>query len=360
MTAAHDVAIIGAGPIGIELHVALRAAGLDVVHLEAGAIASTIGWWAPGTTFFSSPERIAIAGVPLMLPNETKATREQYVTYLRGVVAQFRLPIRTFTRVHAVERHDDAFGLRVAPSAHGVGDPAESGALAPAEHVETIRAQRVVFAIGNMHRPRVIDVPGESLPHVSHYLDDPHRYFGRRVVVVGGKNSAAEAALRLYRVGADVTVSYRGAVLDPKRVKYWIRPELEYLIRLGRVRWRPETTVAEITPDAVVLAGAAGTEVVPADDVLLMTGYVQDATLLGALGVARTDDTTHAPIVDPVTMESSVPGVYVVGTAVGGSQSRAHHFIENSHRHVDAVTRAVTGAPPPFSCDDLSGGMEES
>jgi thioredoxin reductase (NADPH) len=357
-----DVVIVGAGRIGLELAVGLARAGVEYVQIEAGPIGSTMEWWAPGTRYFSSPERLEIAGVPLVTPDESKATREQYLAYLRTVARQFDLPVACYRRVERIDRLDDGFAVATRRSAHGVGgpreeDPTDGGADEP----HTIRARRVVLAIGNMHRPRRLDVPGEDLPHVSHYLGEPHAYFGGRVLIVGGKNSAVEAALRCYRVGARVVMSYRGDTFDPSRVKYWLRPEIEWLIGKKRIGWHPHTVPVEITPDHVRLEPVDGGSAVtvPADHVLLLTGYVQDASLFAQLDLERRG-TEDAPVVDRATMESSVPGVYVIGTAVGGTQQRARIFIENSHVHVERVVHALTGRSVPWSCETDYTNLEES
>lgn len=356
------VAVIGGGPIGLEIAVALRAAGVDYAHIEAGQIGSTIGWWAPATRFFSSPERIEIAGVPLASVDQTKATRERYLAYLRSVVRQFDLSVRTYQRVVRIDRDGDGFLLTMRPSGHGVGGPAEAHSATPTEGTATrLRADRVILAIGDMHRPRTLGVPGEDAPHVSHFFDDPHRYFGKRVLIVGGKNSAVEAAIRCYRCGAGVAMSYRGEAFDAKRVKYWLRPEIEWLIEKGRIGWFPRTVPRAIMPDRVVLAPADGDDgdaSVPADFVLLLTGYAQDPTLFEQLGVTLRGE-ERAPAFDKATMETDVPGVYMAGTAVGGTQRRTRIFIENSHVHVARIVRALTGRAPAFACDAVYG-LEES
>ena len=209
------VLIIGAGPIGIELAVRLKAAGVAYAHVDAAQIGSTISWYAPGTHFFSSPERIAIAGVPLQTLDQTKATREEYLNYRRAIVLQFDLAIDTYERVERIERQPD-----------GVFRVTTSGRVG-----ERVRlARNVVLAIGDMHRPRPICVPGEELPHVSHYFADPHVYFRRRVLIVGGRNSAVEAAIRCVRVGADVTVSYRRTDFEAGHIKFLLLPEIRAMI----------------------------------------------------------------------------------------------------------------------------------
>jgi len=197
-----------------------------------------------------------------------------------------------------------------------------------------------------MHRPRMLGVAGEGLAHVSHYFEGPHKYFGTRVLIVGGKNSAVEAALRCWRAGARVTVSYRGERFDEQRVKYWLRPEIEWLVEKGEIGWLPRTVVREIREGSVVLGDASGrgvTTEVETDFVLLMTGYVQDPWLFGAFGVGL-EGPERRPAHDARTMETNVPGVYVAGTACGGSQERTRYFIENTHVHADRIVRAITGA----------------
>jgi thioredoxin reductase (NADPH) len=367
--AAAEVAIVGAGPIGLELAAGLKHAGVPYVHLEAGAIGSTIAWWSPDTRFFSNPERIAIAGVPLVTPDQSKATREQYLAYLRAVVQQFSLDVRTWTRVTRIAPVAGGFELTTVRSSHGVGGPEELrddssavDAIAWQRGANTHFVRRVVLAIGDMHRPRMIDVPGERLPHVSHYLGEIHQYFGGRVVIVGGKNSAVEAALRLHRAGARVAISYRGDSLDPKRVKYWLRPELEWLISTRKIAFHPRTEVQSINADAVNLHhvdDASNATRVPADFVLLLTGYEQDTSLFDQLGVELVGD-ERAPRHDERTMETSVPGISVAGTAAAGSQKRARVFIENSHVHVRRIVKAISGIDLPWIDDAEYSALAES
>ena len=368
-----DVALIGAGPIGIELAAALKDDGIEYVHVEAGAIGSTMMWWSPGTKYFSSPERIQIAGVPLVVADQEKATREGYLDYLRQVVMARGLSVRTHTRVVDASADGDGYRLDLAASAHGVGGPEElarrdGAALAGEEPTHTLRARRVILAIGNMHLPRMVRIPGEDLEGVSHYLGDVHACFGERVLIVGGQNSAAEAAIRLYRLGADVTVSYRGEAVG-QRIKPWLRPELEWLFSKGCIGFEPETVPAAIRDVGVGVdtgrlevelestAGGARTKH-RFDRVLLLTGYVQDHTLFERLGVSLGDSPERRPAIDPATHESkSAPGVYVVGTACGGSQRRALFFIETCHVHAEKVRAALRGevakvADPVFELEE--------
>lgn len=339
-----DVVVIGAGPIGIELAVALKKSGFDYLHFDAGQVGQTISWFAPQTRFFSSNERIAIAGVPLQTADQGKATREDYLRYLRTVVDLFDLNINTFEPIAAIEREADGrFLLTTRPLS---GD-------------RQYRCRRLVLATGGTAWPRKLGAPGEDLKHVSHYFQDPHTYFRRRVVIVGGKNSAVEAALRCYHVGADVTLCYRRPGLDPKHIKYWLMPEISGLIEAGRIKAHFGQTVAEITPSHVRLVpvgpdlrpdpSAEGTNV-PADVVLLLIGYEADMSLYRCAGVELIGE-CQTPKHDPRTMETNVPGVYVAGTAVGGTQDKYRLFIENCHVHVERIIEALRGhvanAPEP-------------
>jgi thioredoxin reductase (NADPH) len=338
--------IIGAGPIGLEVAWALQREGLAPIVLDAGVIGATINWWAPGTRFFSSPERIAICGVPLLTPSQEKATREEYLTYLRAVATQFRLEVRTFERVTDIERGEAGFVVRSETAAG----------------IHTYAASHVVCAIGDMHRPRLLGIPGEDQVNVSHYFPDPHRFYGRRVLIVGGKNSAVEAAIRCYRAGAQVTMSYRRAEFNEKHVKYWLLPELKGLIKDGSVRFLPRTMPVGIERNTVTFAGVdddfqptSDRTAAEFDDVLLLVGYEMDASLLTRAGV-ELHGVQQAPVYNPRTMETGVAGLYVAGTATAGTQSRFRVFIENSHEHAHRIAAHVMGRSAPGA----SGARAES
>jgi thioredoxin reductase (NADPH) len=214
------------------------------------------------------------------------------------------------------------------------------------------RCRRLILCTGGTDRPRLLNIPGEDLPHVSHYLEDPHKYFRRRVLVVGGKNSAVEGALRCHHAGAHVSFSYRRDKLPHKSIKYWLMPEISGLLDAGRIEKHFLTVPRAITPTHVTLARVAdslyGQETfdVRADFVLLLTGYVQDNTLFKLAGVRLVGE-CGAPQFDPRTMETNVPGLYVAGTAVGGTQDKYRVFIENCHVHVSRIMSALTGLAVP-------------
>jgi thioredoxin reductase (NADPH) len=342
-----EVVIVGAGPIGIEMAVALSGHGVPYVHYEAGSIGWTIGWFAPDTTFFSSPERIAIAGVPLQVIAQRKATREEYLNYLRGVVQQFGLCIESYRKVTSVDRQPDgSFIVTSERSFYGIGGPQCAGRASGVDVVQ-VRARHVVLAIGDMHRPNELGVPGETLPHVSHYLADPHTYFGKRVVIYGGRNSAAEAALRLYRVGARVSLAYRGSELPRDRIKYWLYPELAGLIGEGKIEFHPSTEIVSISPREVLVRARGSECSIEADFVLLLVGYLQDPSLYQHAGLELTGPGLK-PHYHSDTMETSVPGIYVAGTGSAGSQlGGVKEFIETSHVHVEKILAKILGRSVP-------------
>jgi thioredoxin reductase (NADPH) len=208
----------------------------------------------------------------------------------------------------------------------------------------------LILATGGTDHPRRLNVPGEDLPHVNHYFTDPHLYFRQRLLIVGGKNSAVEAALRCHNAGAHVAISYRRDRLPEKSIKYWLLPEINALIQAGRIQAHFNTVPTAITPTCVSLrstsSGSNGnsspTHDVPADFVLALIGYEQDDTLFKLAGVERRGD-CHAPWYDPATMETNIRGLYVIGTAVGGTQDKYTVFIENCHVHVARVAAALIG-----------------
>ena len=215
------VLIIGAGPIGLEVGHCLKHAGLEALNVDSGGIGHTIErLFPPSTRFFSSPERLAIAGMDCPVTSQEKVTGEEYLAYLRSVVVTRGIAVRTFHHVTAASRTDEGFVVDM---------------QAPSGGTSQILAEHIVIACGGTHRPRALHIPGEDLGHVRSDLGDPHRFFGRKVLVVGGRNSAVESALRCWRAHADVSMSYGGPAIS-ERVKYWLRPEVDSLINEGRIK----------------------------------------------------------------------------------------------------------------------------
>ncbi len=335
------VLIVGAGPIGLELAVNLKHAGVDYVQVEAGQIGQTMTWYPRHAQFFSSPERIAIAGLPLHTPDQSKATGEQYLAYLRSVVEFFDLKINTYERVTDIERLSPDTATSGANSGGGGGFQVTTSKA-------VYHTDNLVLAIGDMHGPRKLNIPGEDLPQVSHYFVEPHRYFRQKLLIVGGRNSAVEAALRCQRAGAEVAISYRRPEFDARTIKYWLYPELMSLIKAGKIAFHPQTVPVEIHGDHTILQSQIDNRQskIPTDFVLLLTGYVMDSTLFEMAGVTLKGE-NRAPVYDEETMQTDVPGLYVAGTAAAGTQVRFRQYIENSHPHVTRIVRALTGSPPP-------------
>ncbi len=339
-----DTLIVGAGPIGLELAVVLKAMGVSYQHIDAGQVGQTISWYPKQVRFFSSPERIAIAGVPLGTSDQEKATREQYLAYLRGIVQQFELVVHTYERVIQVVKNDPGFAVHT-----------RRGSEQRLYH-----AKHVVMAVGDLHHPQKLGIPGEDLSHVNHYFDEPHQYFGQQLLIVGGRNSAVETAIRCSRAGAHVTLSYRRSEFDDTSVKYWLLPEILSLIKSGQITYLPNTTPTRVCDTHVRLArtGADGQVIaasdpacgdpidVPANFVLLMTGYRMDTSLLEDSGVELVGE-NQGPKLDTDTMMTNVPGLYVAGTAAAGTQKNFRLFIENCHQHVSKIVKSITGQRPP-------------
>jgi thioredoxin reductase (NADPH) len=321
----------------MELAAALQEVGIDYVLFEAQQIGHTISTWPRHTHFFSTAERIAIAGVPIPVTAHDHITGEQYLAYLRAVAQQFDLQIKAYERVVTLVQTEVGFRL---------------GTETPAGEERLYESQYVVLATGDMGRVNELGLPGEDLPHVAHLLDDPHRYFGQRLLVVGGGNSALEFAARCWRAGADVTLSYRRAQFNPRFVKSRLVEDIDTLAREGKITLLPNTTPVEIAPTHVTLAPTRDGEATDgartqhrADFVLLCTGYEADMGLFQQAGVTLKGP-GQVPRFDPSTMETDVPGLYVAGTAASGNQARHKLFIETTHHHVTKIVRAISGREP--------------
>jgi thioredoxin reductase (NADPH) len=318
-----DIVIVGAGPAGLAAAIAAKARGLRAVVVEKGTLVNSLLHYPTDMVFFTTPELLEIGGMPFVSPYE-KPTRQEALRYYRRVTDAFDLDIRFGETVTSVRRGADGV-FRVTSQPEG-GEPSLRQALA------------VIVATGAYDLPNRLGVPGEDLPHVSHYFREPHPFYRRRVVIVGGKNSAAEAALVLFRSGVKVTLVHRGEALGDS-IKYWVKPDIENRIKEGSVAARFSTRVVEITSDAVVLEGPDGRSTEPADAVLLMTGYRSDTALLRTAG-ADIEPSIGAPFHNPDTFETSVPNLFVVGACVAGSQS-GRIFIENGRFHGEVAVRTI-------------------
>jgi len=310
-----DLVIVGAGPAGLAAAIAAQDRGLRYVVVEKGALVNSLQHYPTDMVFFTTPELMEIGELPFVSPHE-KPNRHEALRYYRRVTDRFGL---------AVSLGESVIGLR--READGSFVTTSTSTLAKA--IER-RSRFVIIATGAYDVANRLGVPGEDLPHVSHYYGEAHTHYRTRVVIVGGKNSAAEAALELYRSGAHATLVHRGGALG-ESIKYWVKPDIENRIKEGSVRALFNTRVVEITAVDVEVEGPEGRSRVPADRVLLMTGYRSDPVLLKQAG-ARLDDATGAPVHDETTFETTVPGLFVIGAVVAGSQS-GRIFIENGRFH---------------------------
>jgi thioredoxin reductase (NADPH) len=315
-----DTVIAGGGPIGLACAISAKKCGIDPLVIEAGAIADAIVRYPVGMGFFTTPELLEIGGHPFVSVGQ-KPTREEALKYYRGVVRADNLRVRTYTKLVTTERDGDIIRCTVAT----------------AEGESFIDCRRLVLATGYFGEPNLMNVPGESLPFVHHYFDEPHRSFGLDVVVIGGRNSAVEAALELFRAGARVTLVYRGTVF-PASVKYWVKPDIENRIAAGEISARLGATVLRIEHGAVIIRDAEGLEeTLHADRVYALTGFRADFALFRRLGIELDPDTERASV-NPDTLETNVPGIYMAGSIVAGRYTSGI-FIENGRFDGDKIFR---------------------
>jgi thioredoxin reductase (NADPH) len=312
----YDLVIVGAGPAGLAASIAARQHGLGHVVLEKGTVVNTILHFPINMGFFTTPELLEIGGLPFVTPYD-KPTRAEALRYYRRVVDTYDLPIALGETVQGVDRRREGAGLFE-----------RTRSVAAGERAGVTRT--VVIATGAYDLPNRIGIEGEDLAHVSHYYTEAYPYYRKRVVIIGGANSAADAALELYRAGVHVTIVHRGADWA-SGLKYWVRPDLENRVKQGSIAARMEATVTRITPEAVIIAQRGREDTLPADAVFVLTGYHSDTTLLANAGVAF-DPIGLAPQFDPETYETSVPGIYVVGNVTTGRQT-GKIFIENGRFH---------------------------
>ena len=317
----HDLIIVGAGPAGLAAAIAAREAGLDFRTFEKGVLVNALFHFPPQMVFFTTPDLLEIGGLPFVTPHG-KPTRDETLRYYRRVVDTYDLAIDFGCSVTGIRRGDDAFTVRTAHEARGA---------------ESWRARTVVVASGCYDHPNQLKVPGEDLPHVSHYYTEPHEFYRKPVVVVGGKNSAAEAALDLYRSGAHVTLVHRRAELGAS-IKYWVKPDIENRIKEGSIAARFETRVVEIRPREVVVERDRVRETLPAEGVFLLTGYLADLDFLRSAGIEVASN--NVPRHDPETFETNVPGLYLAGAVVAGA-NRGEVFIENGRFHGRVVVEHI-------------------
>lgn len=332
-----DVLIVGAGPVGLACAIEAKREGLSAVVIEKDALVNSIVGYPARMEFFSTPELIEIGGYPFPVQGY-KPMREEAIEYYRGVSAREALEIRLYERVTEVRGAAGDFTVITDRAKH--------------------RARHVAVAIGFFDTPIALEVPGEDLPKVTHYYKEPYPYVRQKVAVVGARNSAAKAALDCYRHGADVTLLVRSPVLSDK-IKYWIKPDLENRIAEGSIRAFFSTTVEEIREGSLTLRTPDGVQTIDNDWVLAMTGYTPDYRFLEALDIAIADDPDRTPVLDPVTFETSRPGVYLAGTVCGGRRT-GRWFIENGRFHARQIAQHIAKRrPQPVAFETIHWKTEE-
>jgi thioredoxin reductase (NADPH) len=328
-----DVLVVGAGPVGLACALEAARQGLSHVLVEKGALLNTLVNWPTHVVFFSTPELLEIGGYPFVTASG-KPTRREGLVYYRKVAEREKLAIRLHERVLSLTAGDGVFRVQTTKAVH--------------------ESRAVVVATGFYDTPNLLGVRGEELPKVSHYYTEPFAHAHTDVLVVGGKNSAVEAALDLHRNGARVTMAVRRPAFGAS-VKYWLKPDIENRVKEGSIRAHFETRVAGIEEDRVTLETSGRAFTIPNDFVFALTGYRPDFPLLRGLGIALTDD-LHV-VHDPKTMETNVPGLYVAGVAAAGVDIGTL-FIENGRLHAVAIVKhllARRGSAPaaPLGAPEL-------
>jgi thioredoxin reductase (NADPH) len=327
-----DLLVIGAGPTGLACAIEAHKAGLTAVVVDKGCLVNSLFHYPANMTFFTTPELLEIGDIPFSSPHQ-KPTRQEALEYYRKVAEHYRLNLRLYQHVDQATGEDGNFRVLTTDLHH-----------CPHEY----HARKLVIATGYYDLPNLLNIPGEEMPKVSHYYREPHPYFACDVVVIGGKNSAAIAALELWRHGARVTLVHRASGLHP-HVKYWIKPDLENRIKAEEISACFSSSVTAIEADAVVLNTPEGERRLANDFVFALTGYHPDFTFLRSLGVelrtlpALADDPqveNVSPVFHPQTLESNVPGVYLAGVIVAGSRTN-EIFIENGRFHGKVIADDV-------------------
>lgn len=315
---AFDLLIIGGGPIGLACALEAKKASLSYVVLEKGALVNSLYNYPQNMTFFSTSERLEIGGVPFV-SNNPKPTRPEALEYYRRVAISGGLNINLFEEVLKVEKNENNFSITT--------------------NKQLYTATNIIIATGFYDIPYLLDIPGEKLAKVKHYYKDPHFYAFQKVVTVGAANSAIDAALETWRKGAEVTMVIKGDQISD-RVKYWVKPDIEYRIAEGSIKAYFNSTVAEIREHEVDIHTPEGLVTIKNDWVLAMTGYQPNMQFLRDVGITLSDDTVLCPAINEETQETNVPGVYLAGVICGGMNTH-RLFIENSRVHASKIVQHI-------------------
>ena len=315
----YDVIIIGAGPIGLACGLEAKSKGLDYLIIEKGCLVNSIYNYPVNMQFFSSSERLELDNIPF-ISTEKKPRRNEALEYYRRIAFHAELNIRLFETVMDVQKESNTFNIQTSKNSY--------------------TAQNVVIATGFYDLPNLMHIPGESLPKVSHYYDDPHYYAGMKVVVVGASNSSVDAALECYRKGADVTMVVRNDSIG-ETVKYWVKPDIENRIAEGSIVVFFNSCLSEIKEDCVIIETETETVTLENDFVLALTGYRPNFGFLKQLGIEIADEETQTPTYNKDTMETNIPNLYLAGVVCGGLNTHLW-FIENSRVHAKQIIGHIT------------------
>jgi thioredoxin reductase (NADPH) len=318
----YDIVCIGAGPTGLATAIEAKRAGLRPIVIDKGCLCNSLYHYPVNMVFFTTPELLEIGDLPLVCAAE-KPTRIEALKYYRKAAEHYGLELRLYERVLGVDGKDGDFTVTTN------ADDGTRGCYA---------AKKIVVATGYYDLPNRLGVPGEDLPHVSHYYTEPHAFWNQDVVVIGGKNSAAEAALDLYRNGARVTLIHRGKELGAT-IKYWVRPDIENRIKAGQIQALLQARIEEITKEEVIVEQHGQTKRIPAKQVFALTGYHPDYSFIERLGV-ELDSETKRPQLNPDTLESNVRGIHLAGVVIGGRHT-GEIFIENGRFHGKQIIAAL-------------------
>jgi thioredoxin reductase (NADPH) len=309
--------VIGAGPTGLACGIELKRRGVETVVIDKGCLVNSLYNYPTHMTFFTTPELLEIGDVPMTSLND-KPTRTEALKYYRRVTDLYKLDVRQYERVLSFSGEDSNFIVET--------------------DIRTYSAKKIVISTGYYDVPNLLGVPGEDLPKVIHYYKEAHPYYNHDVIVVGAKNSAALAALDLYRTGARVTLVHRGPDIH-RHVKYWIKPDIENRIKNGEIRAYFNSVVTAICPDSVTIKNPQGSVSIPNDFVFAMTGYRPDLNFLNAAGITFQADTLK-PKTDPETLESERKGIFLAGVIVAGMHTN-EIFIENGRFHGERIAAAI-------------------
>jgi thioredoxin reductase (NADPH) len=320
-----DLLVIGAGPTGLACAIEAQRAGFTALLVDKGCLCNSLFHYPSNMTFFTTPELLEIGNMPFSSPNQ-KPNRNEALEYYRKVAEHYRLDIRQYENVERVDGVDGNFTV------HTVD---RFGRML--QH----HARKLVIATGYYDLPNFLGIPGEGLGKVKHYYHEPHPFYDLDVLVIGGKNSAAIAALDLWRHGAKVTLVHRGAEMH-RHVKYWILPDINNRIKNGEIKAHFNSNVTNIAEDDVTLSTPEGAVTLANQFVFALTGYHPDFSFIERLGVMLDETKDRCPVCDPATLESNVPGIYLAGVIVAGERTN-EIFIENGRFHGQLIAKDLQG-----------------